>query len=263
MSLESVVVLALVQGLTEFLPVSSSAHLILAPVVFGWPDQGLAFDVAVHVGSLTAVVWYFRAEVIKLGIDWYHSTRTRRLVGESALARGVLIGTIPVGVAALAAGELIELYLRSPLVIAGATLGFGGLLWVAHVWGRQERAEGTLTLRDCLLIGCAQALALIPGASRSGMTITAGLALGLTDSAAARYSFLLSIPVIALAGASKAVELVGTPIDWGPMLLGALIAGLTAYGCIHWFLKLLAVVGMMPFIIYRLVLGAMLFGAFW
>ena len=263
MSPESVAVLAIVQGLTEFLPISSSAHLILAPVLLGWPDQGLAFDVAVHVGSLAAVVIYFRAELRKLGVDWFHSVAQRQLVGESALAWGVLIGTVPVGLAALLAGELIELYLRSPLVIAGATLGFGALLWLVHAWSRQERTEGTLTFRDCLLIGCAQALALIPGTSRAGITITAGLALGLTASAATRYSFLLSVPTIALAGGSKAVALAGTSVDLGPMAFGAIIAGVSAYACIHWFLKILSAVGMMPFIIYRLVLGAALLGFFW
>ena len=264
MTLEAAVILALLQGLTEFLPVSSSAHLIVVPTLLGWPDQGLAFDVAVHVGTLIAVLGYFREEVISLSVDWIQSVRGRAPVGESVLAWGVIVGTIPVGLAGLGLSGAVEAHLRTPLVIAAATIGFGFILWLAYCTGRRERSEQNLTLRDCALIGVAQAFALIPGTSRSGITITAALALGLTPGAAARFSFLLSIPTIVLAGAVKGYELLGTAgVDWTAIVLGTVVSAVSAFACIHWFLKLLARVGMLPFIIYRLVLGAGLVYLYW
>ncbi len=250
-------VLALVQGLTEFLPISSSAHLILVPRLLGWPDQGLAFDVAVHVGTLSAVLSYFRRELVVLTCDWGLSVVQRQRVGESRLAWAILWGTVPVGLAGLLLGDWIENSLRGPLVIATATLFFGLLLWWSDARGARERDEHSLAWRDVVIIGCAQALALIPGTSRSGITITAGLALGLDRQAAARFSFLLSIPVIVLAGGLKTLELIqhGNSIDWSTLALGVVLAGVSAYACIHAFLRLLERVGMLPFILYRLALG--------
>jgi len=258
-----IVVLALVQGFTEFLPISSSAHLILFPRLFGWSDQGLAFDVAVHLGTLGAVVWYFRTELAGMSRDWVGSLRQRRTVGDSRLAWAVLLGTIPVGLAGLLLKGFVETALRSPVVIAWATIIFGLLLWLADHVGRkigQPRDERSLTWRDILLIGCAQAVALIPGTSRSGITMTAGLLLGLSRSAAARFSFLLSIPVIMLAGGLSVLDLVRGDhlVDWLSLSVGALLSGLSAYACIHLFLKLLERIGMLPFVIYRLTLGALL-----
>jgi undecaprenyl-diphosphatase len=162
-----------------------------------------------------------------------------------------------VGLAGLAFKDVIESHLRSPLVIGVATIGFGLLLWWADVHGRRDRCERDMTWRDVVLIGAAQALALIPGTSRSGATITAGLAVGLTRAAAARFSFLLSIPVIVLAGGLETLELMANPYpgQWGLLLTGAVIAGLSAYLCIHFFLQALERMGMLPFVIYRLVLG--------
>ena len=258
-------ILALIQGLTEFLPISSSAHLILFPQLAGWADQGLAFDVAVHVGTLTAVVFYFRQELALMGRDWARSIATRQQTAESRLAWGVLLGTIPVGLFGLLFKDVIETSLRSPLVIAYATIGFGLLLWWADARGRRQRDEHSLTLGDILFIGLAQAMALIPGASRSGITITAGLMLGLTRPAAARFSFLLSIPVITLAGLLSMKDLIEgeTALAWGDFALGAATAGVTAYLCIHFFLKLLDRIGMLPFVIYRLLLGVVLLMIFY
>ena len=255
MDLTQQILLALLQGLTEFLPISSSAHLILLPRLLGWEDQGLVFDVAVHVGTLGAVVIYFRTELLRMSRDWAASITTRKQTAESRLAWGVLIGTIPVGLCGLLFKDDIELYLRSPLVIAIATIGFGLLLWWADVYGKRRRDEYSLRLGDILLIGVAQAVALIPGTSRSGITMTAALMLGLSRQAAARFSFLLSIPVITLAGLLAVKDLLEQPhlIDGG-----ALIAGVTAYLCIHFFLKLLERIGMLPFVIYRLLLGVAL-----
>jgi undecaprenyl-diphosphatase len=263
MDLIQIVILAAVQGFTEFLPVSSSAHLILFPRLAGWTDQGLAFDVAVHLGTLGAVFWYFRDEVTGMGRDWYRSLGARQRVGDSRLAWAVLLGTIPVGLAGLLLKDLVETGLRSPLVIAWATIGFGVLLGIAEVVGRRTirpRDEHSLSGRDILLIGCAQAIALIPGTSRSGITMTAGLLLGLSRSGAARFSFLLSIPVIVLASGLSLLELLQSdlPVDWLAIGIGMLLSGLSAYLCIHVFLKLLERIGLLPFVIYRLVLGVLL-----
>jgi undecaprenyl-diphosphatase len=259
------VVLAIVQGLTEFLPISSSAHLILLPRFLGWPDQGLAFDVAVHVGTLSAVVWYFRRDLLCMTRDWVASLARRRTVGDSRLAWGVILGTIPVGLAGLLFGDLIELHLRSPQVIAATTIGFGLVLWWADSAGSRNRDEHSLSWRDVLVIGCAQALALVPGTSRSGVTMSAALALGLDRSAAARFSFLLSIPVIVLAGGLKLLGLLQQTdgVDWGALLVGTILSAISAYLCIDLFLKLIERVGMMPFILYRLALGALLLLVFW
>jgi undecaprenyl-diphosphatase len=260
-----IIVLALLQGLTEFLPISSSAHLILVPKLLNWPDQGLAFDVAVHVGTLSAVVLYFRKELTPMPQAWVQSIMARKHTPESLLAWGVIIGTIPVGLAGLAFENIIETTLRSPLVIAWATIFFGLILWWADLQGKRVRDEHTLTLKDFVIIGCAQALALIPGTSRSGITITAGLALGLTRPAAARFSFLLSIPAILLPGGLKTLELVQStePVAWDALVQGALLSGIAAYVCIHYFLKMLEQMGMLPFVIYRIFLGALLFYLFW
>jgi len=255
-----ILVLAIMQGLTEFLPISSSAHLILVPIIVGWPDQGLAFDLAVHVGTLGAVLYYFRRDLNKIIRDWCTSVAQRKEVGDSRLAWAVGIGTIPVGITGLIFGDFIEANLRSTLVIALTTIFFGLLLGWADFKGKRERDEHTLSWRDIIIIGCAQALALIPGTSRSGITITAALFLGLSREAAARFSFLLSIPAILLPGGLKAIDLIqaGTPVDWGVLITGAVISGVFAYLCIHYFLKLLEKIGMQPFVIYRLILGTIL-----
>lgn len=252
--------LALLQGFTEFLPVSSSAHLILVPKLLGWADQGLAFDVAVHVGTLGAVVLYFRRELGPMAQDWFRSLLTRKNTANSRLAWAVLWGTIPVGLAGLLLQGFIENNLRSELVIAAATIGFGLLLWVADVKGRGQRDEYSLRISDIAIIGVAQALALIPGTSRSGATMTAGLMLGLSRQAAARFSFLLSIPVITLAGGLLTLELIQDPalVDWRAITVGVVSSAITAYLCIHVFLKLLERMGMLPFVIYRMLLGALL-----
>jgi len=264
MDLIQIFALALLQGLTEFLPISSSAHLILLPIIAGWQDQGLAFDVAVHVGTLTAVVFYFRKTLATLTIDWAASINQRALVGESRLAWAVLFGTIPVGLAGLFLGDIIENHLRSPLVIAATTILFGLMLGWADWQSKQQRDEHRLSVFDILFIGFAQAIALIPGTSRSGITITAGLMLGLTRQAAARFSFLLSIPVIVLAGGLKTIELVQSNLttDWFAISMGTVLSAISAYICIHFFLKMIEKIGMWPFVVYRLILGAILLQLF-
>ena len=252
--------LGVLQGLTEFLPISSSAHLILFPQIFGWSDQGLAFDVAVHGGTLTAVVFYFRKDLSLMIRDWARSLSGHPATAQSRLVWAVLFGTIPVGFIGLLITETVESRLRLPLVIAFATIGFGILLLWSDWQGKRSRDEHTLTWKDVLAIGAAQTFALIPGTSRSGITITAGLAMGLTRKAATRFSFLLSIPVILLAGSYKTVELLANPntTDWFTLLMGIATSALSAYACIDVFLRLVDRIGLAPFVIYRLLLGTLL-----
>ncbi|MBL3557361.1 MULTISPECIES: undecaprenyl-diphosphate phosphatase [Marinobacter] len=265
MELWHIIVLAIIQGLTEFLPISSSAHLILPSQILGWPDQGLAFDVAVHVGTLAAVVWYFRTEVVRLSVAWAGDTARGRVGQDSGLAWAVIAGTIPAGLAGLLLNDFIESSLRSGLVIAASTIGFGLVLWWSDAVGRRARELPSLTMKDAVIIGLAQALALIPGTSRSGITITAALFLGFGRDAAARFSFLLSIPLILAAGLLKTLELVeqGGATDWAAIALGAALSFVSAVICIHLFLKFLEQLGLMPFVIYRLVLGLLLIVMLW
>ncbi|HUQ53820.1 MAG TPA: undecaprenyl-diphosphate phosphatase, partial [Gammaproteobacteria bacterium] len=169
-----IVVLAVVQGITEFLPISSSGHLILVPYFTSWPDQGLDFDLAVHIGTLTAIVTYFRRTLRVMARDWARSVAERREVGESRLAWAVLFGTIPAGIVGLLFRHDIETTLRSPLVVATTTIGYAVLLLIADRVGAKQRDERSIGWLDVVVIGCAQALALVPGTSRSGVTITAG-----------------------------------------------------------------------------------------
>jgi undecaprenyl-diphosphatase len=264
MDLWQLIVLAIIQGLTEFLPISSSAHLILLPKLTGWEDQGLAFDVTVHVGTLIAVLAYFRNDLLLITRAWLVSLRERRQTPESRLGWGVLVATIPVGLVGLLFSSEVENYLRSPTVIAIATIVFGILLWWADRRGARRHDEYALRMTGILLIGVAQAISIIPGTSRSGITLTAGLMLGLTRQAAARFSFLLSIPVIVLAGGWEAVKVarLGAPVSWMEMIVGAVVAGVVAYWTIHFFIRLLDRIGMVPFVAYRIVLGIVLLFAF-
>jgi undecaprenyl-diphosphatase len=253
------IVLAIVQGLSEFLPISSSGHLILVPHFFGWTDQGLAFDVAVHVGTLFAVIAYFRAQLLAMLRAWFGSLAGHGMTTDARLAWCVVIGTIPVGVAGLLFGGLIERMLRNPLFVAGTLSAFGLLMWIADRLGRQQRDEYTVGWRDAILIGCAQALALMPGTSRSGVTMTMARTLGLTREAAARFSFLLAVPGIAMAGAFELWQLLGAPaggVNWPMMSLGIAVSAVTGYLCIHWLLKVIGRIGLAPFALYRFALAA-------
>lgn len=261
MDLLHVIVLALIQGITEFLPISSSAHLILPSELLGWPDQGLAFDVAVHVGTLAAVIIYFRHDVAALIKGWFLQFGPAGATDESRLAWMVILGTVPAGLAGLLFNDFIEIYARSVVVIAITTVVFGVLLGIADMRSSHRLHLVDMSWRLALLIGCAQALALIPGTSRSGITITAALLLGFSRVDSARYSFLLSIPVIVLSGGFKGWELVAADerADWWSITLGTIISGISAYFCIHYFLAFISRLSMMPFVIYRLLLGAVLF----
>ncbi len=253
------ILLAIIQGVTEFLPISSSAHLVLPAALLDWQDQGLAFDVAVHVGSLAAVIWYFRRDLLNISGAWLSSLGGGVASDDSRLAWMLIVATVPAGLAGLLFDDFIENHLRSVKVIAMTTIVFGICLGIADKRGGRSKSMLQFTLLPALLIGVAQVLALVPGTSRSGVTITAALMLGFNRQTAARISFLMAIPVIALSGGYKTLQLLQlADVDWYSILLGTLLSGITAYICIYEFLKWIDRIGMMPFVWYRLVLGSIL-----
>ncbi len=258
MDIVQAIVLAIIQGITEFLPISSSAHLILVPELLGWQDQGLAFDVAVHVGTLAAVLAFLRKEIQQIVPAW--------LVGWNGFSWNIyghlgwllVLATIPVGLFGLALDDFIEANMRAALIIAASTLVFGVLLAWADRKGEQNTKQlESLNWQQALIVGLAQACALIPGTSRSGATMTALLAMGFSRVASARFSFLMAVPTIALAGLLKGAELANseTAINWGILALGATLSAIVAFSCMHWFMRFVERVGMMPFVIYRVILA--------
>lgn len=257
--------LAILQGFTEFLPISSSAHIILPKELLGWPDQGLVFDVAVHVGSLIAVVSYFRRDISALFIAWIHSCLGKTADDQSRLAWYILIATIPAGLAGFLFASEVELYSRSMLLIAFTSIFFAVLMYFADRHEGQGRPLENMNLKTCLIIGFSQVLALIPGTSRSGITMTAGLFCRLDRRAAAKFSFLLAIPIITAGGLFKGVEMLetGTSTDWAVLLYAIAVSAAVSFLCIHYFLRLIERVGFMPFIIYRIVMGFALLGIYY
>ena len=255
------VILSLVQGLTEFLPISSSAHLILLPELAGWEDQGLVYDIAAHVGSLVAVVLFFRKDIAVFSRAWINSISSGAVTQDARVAWYILLATLPVAVAGLVFYETVATVFRNPLIIAGATIVFGLLLWWADVQGKRVRDQQQLKLRDALIVGCAQILALVPGVSRSGITMTAGLMLGLDRNTSARFSFFLAVPTIVLAGGHEIYRYIveGNNTDPVAFLLVAVVSGISAWLAIKFFLALLDRTGMLPYVIYRLLLGVFLF----
>lgn len=261
MSWLQIIVLAIVQGLTEFLPVSSSGHLVLVPNVVGWTDQGLVFDVAVHFGSLGAVALYFREDLLGLvrgGIDVLTTRSIDTL--QSRMAFGIAIGTVPAAVAGLAFAGWIETNLRSPVVVVVTLSFYGVLMALADRFAARERTIADVTIRDAVVIGLAQALALIPGTSRSGVTITAGRMLGLQRQDAARFSFLLSAPVILLATGYETLKMLlsDDSIPWLELGIAALVSGIVAYVCIDLMMRFVGKIGLLPFAVYRLLLAGVI-----
>lgn len=253
--------LAIIQGLTEFLPISSSAHLVLLPIVMNWQDQGLVMDIAVHLGSLLAVLFYFRHDLGHLIMAGFASLNpTFESNEDSRLAWLLLWASIPIFAVALVVQSYLLPHLRSAVVIGIASIVFGLLLWHADKSGTQARSNKDLNTKDALLIGIAQAFALVPGASRSGVTMTAGMWLGLSRVEAARFSFLLAIPTIlaaSLYGSYRAMQN-DAVINWGLTAAVTLCSAVVAFLCIHWFIKVVSKIGMFPFVIYRILLGVIL-----
>lgn len=260
MSWLQVIVLAIVQGLTEFLPISSSGHLVLVPSIAGWSDQGLVFDVAVHFGSLAAVAVYFRADLAGLIRGGVKLLGPGPRTLESTLALGVVLGTVPAAVAGLLFAGWIEDNLRSPVVVV-ATLAFWGIVMaLADRYSPRRATIADVTVGRAFAIGCAQALALVPGTSRSGITITAGRMLGLQRQDAARFSFLLSAPVILLATAYETLGMIlsGEPIAWLQLGVAAFVSAIVAYVCIDLMMRFVSRIGLLPFAVYRLLLAGII-----
>ncbi|XOV80727.1 MAG: undecaprenyl-diphosphate phosphatase [Aestuariibacter sp.] len=264
MTIFEIIVLAIIQGLTEFLPISSSAHLILPAELFGWREQGLAFDVAVHVGSLIAVMLYLRKDIKSLTIGWFASV-SGKANDDGRLAWLIVLATIPVVIVGFLMKDLIEVYARSGWVIVATTIIFALLLWWADQSAKQQHDLQKLTWRSALLIGLSQIAALIPGTSRSGVTMTTALFLGLDRVSAARFSFLLSIPTILGAGLLETRDLLASPeaINWTELMLGLGLSFISAYICIALFINWISRIGMGPFVIYRLLLAAVMIWILW
>lgn len=267
MRLDHAAILALVQAITEFLPISSSGHLILLPRLLGWADQGLEFDIATNTGTLLAVMAYYRRELKDLIVGFVTGARVE---GEDfvprRLALQLAVGTFPAAVAGLLFHDSIATFARNPLLIAVNAAFFGVLMLAADRFGRRERGIADLAWKDVILIGLAQALALNPGTSRSGITITAALFLGLARPAAARYSFLLSIPIGILAAAHSGLGLLkgqAPEVGWSATLVGIAVSAVAGYLVIGWLLGWLRQRSLTVFGVYRLLLAIAIVALFW
>src|SRR6266566_4546269 len=260
MPLYQAIVLAVIQGLTEFLPVSSTAHLTLFPWFLGWKDPGLTFDVALHAGTLVAVLLYFRRTWVDmlLAAAGPGKGSAAEIEERRRLFWYLVIGTIPGGIAGYLLERRAEDEFRTPLVIAVAMIVVALLMWAGERFSRREESLGQVTFLDSIVVGVAQALAVIPGVSRSGITMTAGLFRSMTRETAARFSFLLSTPLIAGAALKKGLEIrhEGLPPDMRlPFALGIVVSGLVGYAVIAWLIRYLERRTFKVFIFYRLVLG--------
>lgn len=254
-------VLGALQGLTEFLPVSSSAHLSLTPWIFGWQPAGLGFDLSLHVGTLVALAWYFRAEWRALILGGITLLVNRRVVDDpSRRAWFIIIATIPAAIAGLLLEDLAETVFRAPIVTAIALIVMGALLWLVDAKVARTRDRVSMTWRDALLVGFAQCLALVPGVSRSGSTITAGRALGFDRSAAAVFSFLMSMPIILAAALLKVPDAVRETGFSVPLLVGVATAAVSSWLAISVLLRYVSRRGYGIFAIYRFALGAVILG---
>ena len=258
------IILGAVQGLTEFLPISSSAHLILVPWFMGWQDQGLTFDVVLHAGTLLAILTYFWEDwygMLQGLLNWARNPTKANTAANSRLFFYVVLATIPAALVGFFAEKAVETTLRSPFVLSFTMIGVAVLLWIAEKTAKLEKGLSKVSLGDALCIGTAQALALVPGTSRSGITITAGLFLGLTRETAARFSFLLSAPIIAGAGLKKALELRHTGITHAeqlPLLFGFLASLIFGYLTIKFLMNFLQKNSLFVFICYRILLGMLI-----
>lgn len=254
------IILGVVQGLTEFLPISSTAHLRIVPAFAGWDDPGTAFTAVVQLGTMFAVLLYFREDLWRIGNAWARSIREPELRKEIDARLGwfMILGTIPIAIFGLAFKSQIENGARDLYLIGIVMIVLGLVLWAAEVVGTRDREIESLTLKDAMTIGFAQAAALVPGVSRSGATISAGLFLGLEREAAARYSFLLSVPAVVLSGLFELKDIgSGTGASAGATLLATVVAFVVGYAAIAWFLKYLVSHTVKIFVAYRIVVGVL------
>ena len=242
-----------VQGLTEFLPISSSAHLVLLPWLFGWSDPGLAFDVALHLGTLFAVAWYFGGDWIRLG----RAALVDRGGQDAQLFWKVALASVPAALAGLALEETAETAFREPRLIAASLVGFGVLLWWSDRRPQARGGEGAVGWKDAIWIGAAQALAIVPGVSRSGVTITAARFLEIDRETAARFSFLMSAPIVTAAALVKADEFSAVAADPGA-LVAVVVSAVVGFAAIAGLLRYVRTSTYAPFVVYRLVLAALI-----
>ncbi|MGK5497908.1 undecaprenyl-diphosphate phosphatase [Streptomyces sp. URMC 125] len=272
------IILGLVQGLTEFLPISSSAHLRLTAVAAGWPDPGAAFTAVAQIGTEIAVLIYFRKDIVRIVTAWAKSLvdKEARRQFDAKMGWRVIVGSLPIGVLGLTLKDYITGPFRDLRLIAFSLITLGIVLAVAdrfatraalrarsggrHRATRPVKSLEDLTVRDGLVYGLCQALALIPGMSRSGSTITGGLFLGYHRAAAARYSFLLAIPAVLASGAYELTEIgeAGSHVAWGPTIVATVVGGLVGYAVIAWFMRFISTRSFLPFVLYRVVLGTAL-----
>ncbi|WP_330451700.1 MULTISPECIES: undecaprenyl-diphosphate phosphatase [unclassified Streptomyces] len=266
-------VLGLVQGLTEFLPISSSAHLRLTAAFADWQDPGAAFTAITQIGTEAAVLIYFRKDIARIVSAWFRSLTDRSMRGDHDAKMGwlVIVGSIPIGVLGLAFQDQIEGPFRDLRLIATTLIVMGIVLGVAdrlaardesggrHRAGKQRKTLRDLGVKDGLIYGFCQAMALVPGVSRSGATISGGLLMGYTREAAARYSFLLAVPAVLASGVFELKDAGEGHVSWGPTIFATVIAFAVGYAVIAWFMKFITTKSFMPFVIYRIVLGVLLF----
>lgn len=266
MSLIEAIVLGLVQGLTEFLPISSTAHLRIVPELFGWKDPGAAYSAVIQLGTVAAVLIYFRADLVKLTVAFFQGLARRQPFAtlESRLAWFVLVGTVPIGVCCLMFKKHIETSLRSLYIISASLIILAIILFIVERVASHQRTVADMRWKDALIIGAWQAVALIPGSSRSGTTLTGALSLGLRREDAARYSFLLSIPAITLAGVFELKHLLESEAEGRPSTVALVVGTVVAFGsgwaAIAWLMRYLRTRSTMVFVVYRVALGLVLIG---
>ena len=255
------VILGVVQGLTEFLPISSSAHVLIVSQLFGWGDPGAAFTAVTQIGTEIAVLIYFRRDLARILSTWFVSLRRPEVRGSIDARMGwyVIIGTLPIAILGFTFAPVIETAARNLWLVATVLIVFGIVLGLVDRWGAKTKALEALNAKDGLLFGFGQALALIPGVSRSGATISVGLAMGYSRSAATRYAFLLAIPAVLASGLYEATK-IGSDVNvqWGQTILATIIALTIGYLVIAWLIRWVSTHSFLPFVIYRVVLGSVL-----
>ncbi|MCU0277882.1 MAG: undecaprenyl-diphosphate phosphatase [Candidatus Nanopelagicales bacterium] len=255
------IILGILQGLTEFLPVSSSAHILIVSTLVGWGDPGAAFTAVTQLGTETAVLVYFRKDIWRILSTWTRSLYTPDLRGNIDARMGwyVIIGTIPIGVFGLAFSDQIETAARNLWLVATVLIVFGLVLGAADRWGKQDKTLDDLNVRTGLIFGFGQALALIPGVSRSGATISTGRTLGFDRPSATRYAFLLAIPAVVVSGLYEALKIgEDANVSWGPTIVATLVAFVVGYAVIAWLIRYVSHGSFLPFVIYRVALGGLL-----
>lgn len=261
MDLIRAIVLGVVQGLTEFLPISSSAHLAIVPKFLGWDDPGAAYTAVVQIGTELAVLLYFWRDIWTIGSGWVRGvfSREARLAPEWRMGWFIIIGSLPIVILGLALQDLIDREFRNLWVIGTTLIVLGIVLGLAEKFGRKLKPIDELNARDAVLLGAAQAGALVPGVSRSGATISMGLFLGYERAAATRYAFLLAIPAVVGAGIYKLKDIGdgSNAYGWGPTLVGTVVAFVVGLAVIHWLLKYVSTRSYAPFVAYRMGLGAL------